>query len=107
MPIYEYECTSCGHEFEKLQKLSDPLLTECPACHEHSLRKKISAAAFKLKGTGWYETDFKDKGKKKPGDSAKSSDGASKSESKSGESKSESKPDSSSSSEKKPEKKAS
>lgn len=64
MPIYEYQCQSCEHEFETLQKMSDPLLTECPACHDQALRKKVSAAAFRLKGGGWYETDFKT-GKKK------------------------------------------
>jgi|SRR5690606_16869793 len=64
MPIYEYQCQSCEHEFEALQKISDPLLSECPACHEQALRKKVSAAAFRLKGGGWYETDFKT-GKKK------------------------------------------
>lgn len=64
MPIYEYQCQSCDHEFEALQKMSDPLLTECPSCHEQALRKKVSAAAFRLKGGGWYETDFKT-GKKK------------------------------------------
>lgn len=64
MPIYEYQCQSCEHEFEALQKMSDPLLTDCPACQEQALRKKVSAAAFRLKGGGWYETDFKT-GKKK------------------------------------------
>lgn len=64
MPIYEYVCESCGHELEALQKLSDPLLTDCPQCESQSLKKKISAAAFRLKGGGWYETDFKS-GKKK------------------------------------------
>lgn len=59
MPIYEYQCESCDHEFEALQKISDPLLTDCPACEKQSLRKKVSAAAFRLKGGGWYETDFK------------------------------------------------
>ncbi|MGQ9427423.1 FmdB family zinc ribbon protein [Gilvimarinus sp. F26214L] len=64
MPIYEYQCQSCNHEFEALQKISDPLLTDCPACEKPELRKKVSAAAFRLKGGGWYETDFKT-GKKK------------------------------------------
>jgi putative FmdB family regulatory protein len=58
MPIYEYICTDCGHELEVLQKLSDPLLEKCPVCTKNSLTKKISAAAFHLKGTGWYKTDF-------------------------------------------------
>lgn len=59
MPIYEYRCNNCGHEFETIQKLSDSPLTTCPACAEEGLRKKVSAAGFRLKGGGWYETDFK------------------------------------------------
>ena len=59
MPIYEYRCESCGHELEALQKLSDAALTTCPACAGQTLIKKISAAGFRLKGGGWYETDFK------------------------------------------------
>lgn len=61
MPIYEYQCEACHHKFELLQKISDELLTVCPECKEEKLRKLVSAAAFHLKGTGWYETDFKDK----------------------------------------------
>lgn len=64
MPIYEYRCESCGAELEKLQKISDPALVDCPECKKPSLKKKISAAGFRLSGTGWYETDFKT-GKKK------------------------------------------
>lgn len=64
MPIYEYQCSNCGHELETIQKISeDPLLT-CPSCNEESLIKKISAAGFRLKGGGWYETDFKSGGRK-------------------------------------------
>jgi len=59
MPIYEYECELCKHELEKLQKVSDAPLTDCPACGKPGLRRKISAAGFRLKGSGWYETDFK------------------------------------------------
>jgi putative FmdB family regulatory protein len=59
MPIYEYRCRSCGHELEKLQRLSDPVLTDCPECGKKKLRRLISAAGFRLKGAGWYETDFK------------------------------------------------
>jgi putative FmdB family regulatory protein len=66
MPIYEYRCTSCGHELEVLQKLSDPRLTECPACHAATLVKKVSAAGFQLKGSGWYATDFRNSGAKQP-----------------------------------------
>jgi putative FmdB family regulatory protein len=61
MPIYEYVCNDCGHEMEVLQKMSDPLLETCPACTKNTLIKKVSAAAFHLKGTGWYKTDFADK----------------------------------------------
>ncbi len=64
MPIYEYRCDNCNHEFETIQKVSDAPLTKCPACAEDALRKKVSAAGFRLKGGGWYETDFK-AGKKK------------------------------------------
>ncbi|NOT83975.1 MAG: zinc ribbon domain-containing protein [Methylococcaceae bacterium] len=64
MPIYEYQCQACGHEHEALQKLSDPVLVVCPACSKSELMKKISAAGFRLKGTGWYETDFKSGAKK-------------------------------------------
>lgn len=59
MPIYEYCCDACGHELEALQKMSDAPLSECPACHKSELNKLISAAGFRLKGGGWYETDFK------------------------------------------------
>jgi putative FmdB family regulatory protein len=76
MPIYEYQCQSCGHEYEALQKLSDAPLTECPACKQPSLAKKISAAGFRLKGGGWYETDFKSGSKKNvAGDTAAVSTG--------------------------------
>ena len=59
MPIYEYSCESCGHEMDALQKVSDPVLADCPACQEPALVKRISAPSFRLKGGGWYETDFK------------------------------------------------
>ena len=64
MPIYEYQCQACGELTEALQKMSDPPLTRCPACGAEALRKKVSAAAFRLKGGGWYETDFKTGSKK-------------------------------------------
>ena len=69
MPIYPYVCTACGHEFDALQKISDDPLTECPECGQPTLRKRLAAPAFQLKGTGWYETDFKhgDKGKQSTG----------------------------------------
>ncbi len=59
MPIYEYRCQLCGHELEKLQRMSDEALRDCPACEKPALKRLISAAAFRLKGVGWYETDFK------------------------------------------------
>ncbi|MFT5450749.1 MAG: putative FmdB family regulatory protein [Enterobacterales bacterium] len=64
MPIYEYKCKACEHKFDKLQKLNDPALTDCPDCGKPELIKLVSAAGFRLKGTGWYETDFKNSGKK-------------------------------------------
>ena len=59
MPFYEYRCQSCGHELEALQKISDEPLKDCPDCEDGQLRRLVSAAAFRLKGGGWYETDFK------------------------------------------------
>lgn len=64
MPIYAYQCSACGHEMEALQKISDAPLTECPACHASTLSKQVTAAAFRLGGSGWYETDFKSGNKK-------------------------------------------
>ena len=63
MPIYEYECARCGHIMEAIQKISEAALTKCPACHKRGLQKRLTAAAFHLKGSGWYATDFKDKPK--------------------------------------------
>ena len=63
MPIYEYQCDTCGHRLEALQKISDGPLTACPDCNQPNLRKLVSAAGFVLKGTGWYVTDFRDSGK--------------------------------------------
>jgi len=65
MPIYEYRCQSCNHELEAMQKLSDPELSDCPACGKPGLKKLISAVGFRLKGSGWYETDFKKGGAQK------------------------------------------
>lgn len=59
MPIYEYRCGACGQDHEVLQKVSEPPLTECPACGKPALKKQLSAAGFQLKGSGWYATDFK------------------------------------------------
>lgn len=64
MPIYEYKCKDCDHRMEALQKMSDPKLVDCPACEAPALVKQVTAAAFKLNGTGWYETDFKNSGAK-------------------------------------------
>lgn len=109
MPIYEYRCQSCGHDLEKLQRLSDEHLKDCPSCGKPDLKRLISAAGFRLKGGGWYETDFKSGNKRNladSGDKASKGDGESKSgsgsEKSSGESsrqsggKSDSKSDSSS-----------
>jgi putative FmdB family regulatory protein len=60
MPIYAYRCTACGHAQDVLQKLSDPVLTECPACKAATFAKQLTAAGFQLKGSGWYVTDFRD-----------------------------------------------
>ncbi len=75
MPIYEYRCTSCAHELEKLQRMSDAKLVDCPACGKPALKRLISAAAFRLKGSGWYETDFKQDNKRNLADSVSEPDG--------------------------------
>ena len=59
MPFYEYQCSSCGHRHEELQKISDGPLRKCPDCERNTLKRLVSAPAFRLKGGGWYETDFK------------------------------------------------
>lgn len=71
MPIYEYKCDACDETLEKLQRMSDDPLTLCPSCGQESLKKQISAAGFRLSGTGWYETDFKTNKKKNLTDSKK------------------------------------
>jgi len=86
MPIYEFQCDRCGHVFDRLQKLSDPDPDICPECGEPAIRRRLTAPAFRLSGSGWYETDFKKDGDRKrnlteKGDSA------------SAESKAESKPE--------------
>jgi len=85
MPIYEYRCSACGHQDEFLQKVSDPAITECPACGKPALQKLLSAAGFQLKGSGWYATDFK-------GSKPAEKKGEAKSEAK-GEGKTEAKPE--------------
>ena len=83
MPIYGYACNSCEHTFDALQKMSDPKLIDCPDCGEPSLRKMLSAPKFRLKGKGWYETDFKTGDKRNiAGDSEKKSASKSKDSSK-------------------------
>ena len=65
MPIYAFECTQCGHRFDRLQKLSDPDPDTCPSCGQSTVKRQITAPAFRLAGSGWYETDFKKDGDKK------------------------------------------
>lgn len=72
MPIYEYVCDDCGYEKEILQRMSDEPLSRCPGCHQDNFRKRVSAAGFRLKGSGWYETDFKTGTKKNLADSGAS-----------------------------------
>ena len=77
MPIYEYRCAACGHYLEALQKMSDAPLRKCPECAKSQLRRLVSAPQFRLKGSGWYETDFKGDGEKKRnlvGDKAEASE---------------------------------
>ena len=59
MPIYAYRCDECGFAKDVLQKVSDPVLTECPSCGKSAFKKQLTAAGFQLKGTGWYATDFR------------------------------------------------
>jgi len=77
MPIYEYKCEKCGHQMEVLQRMSDDPLKDCPECNASEMKKLVSAAGFRLSGSGWYETDFKSGNKKnltsndsKPGSNA-------------------------------------
>ena len=79
MPIYEYKCKACEHKFDKLQKISDEPLEICPDCGKPQLVKLVSAAGFRLKGTGWYETDFKGSSKKNNDTTKSSSSNSSKS----------------------------
>lgn len=65
MPIYAFECTQCGHRFDRLQKLSDPDPEQCPACAEPAVKRQLTAPSFRLAGGGWYETDFKKDGDRK------------------------------------------
>lgn len=65
MPIYEYRCESCGHLLDALQKLGDAPLVDCPECEDPALKRLVSAPRFRLKGSGWYETDFKSEKERK------------------------------------------
>ncbi len=103
MPVYEYECTACGHKFEELQKITDRPLATCPACHRRKVHRLISQSSFVLKGSGWYVTDYgkgnsrtAEKAGKKDGDTkaASGSHGDSSSSTGSGEGAPQSSPDS-------------
>jgi putative FmdB family regulatory protein len=104
MPIYEYRCLECNHQEEHLQKVSEPMLTVCPSCGKPSYKKLLSAAGFQLKGSGWYATDFRNKGSK-PADSNASSKSAESKDAKT-DSKTESKPDSGAKTDSKPDSKS-
>lgn len=65
MPIYAFECAACGHDFDRLQKLSDADPSACPACGADAVKRQLTAPSFRLSGSGWYETDFKKDGDKK------------------------------------------
>jgi len=101
MPIYEYQCEKCEHQFDTLQKISEKPLKKCPECGKMSLTKLVSAAGFRLKGGGWYETDFKSGNKKNlansDGQSGASSGESSKSSAKSSDKSSSGSSDSTSS----------
>ena len=74
MPIYAYKCSACGHAQDVLQKISDQPLTVCPQCGQSTYAKQVTAAGFQLKGSGWYVSDFRDKGKSPAASAASSSD---------------------------------
>ena len=77
MPIYAFECTGCGHHFERLQRLSDADPSQCPECESPKVRRQLTAPSFRLAGGGWYETDFKKDGKKNLAEKAESPKGES------------------------------
>ena len=104
MPLYEYQCKVCHHRFEKIQKFSDPLVTECPECGEDEVEQMISAPAVQFKGTGWYVTDYAKKGSHSASASKSDSKSESNSDSKS-DTKSESKTETKSETKSKPGKK--
>jgi putative FmdB family regulatory protein len=76
MPIYAYGCEACGHAFDVMQKISEPLLTDCPQCHRPALKKQLSAPGFQLKGGGWYATDFKGKKSSSSGSGSEAGSGS-------------------------------
>jgi putative FmdB family regulatory protein len=80
MPIYAYKCESCGAAKDVLQKISDPALTDCPACGKATFRKQVTAAGFQLKGNGWYATDFRGGSSGSAGSAASTSSSAGSSE---------------------------
>ena len=98
MPIYAFACDACGHQFDRLQKLSDPDPAACPDCSAPAVKRQLTAPSFRLSGSGWYETDFKKDGDKKRNlsEKAEGTSGAkpadSKSDAKPAESKPEAKP---------------
>ena len=81
MPIYAFQCAECGHSFDRLQKMSDPDPTACPACGVDQVKRQVTAPSFRLSGSGWYETDFKKDGDKKR-NLTEGSEGTAKAESK-------------------------
>lgn len=97
MPIYEYRCESCSHKLEKLQKMSDSKLVDCPECKQPALKRLVSASAFRLKGSGWYETDFKKDNQRNLADSSDNSSSSTESSSKESSGGASKKPDQTSS----------
>ncbi|RYZ74047.1 MAG: zinc ribbon domain-containing protein [Lysobacteraceae bacterium] len=81
MPIYAFQCAECGHDFDRLQKMSDPDPEACPACGAHQVSRQLTAPSFRLSGSGWYETDFKKDGDRKR-NLAEGSEGTGKAETK-------------------------
>lgn len=93
MPIYAFACTACGHQFDRLQKMSDPDPAACPACSAHAVSRQMTAPSFRLSGSGWYETDFKKDGDKKRNLAGEGGEGAKPSPASTSESKPEAKPE--------------
>ncbi|NGX15251.1 zinc ribbon domain-containing protein [Wenzhouxiangella sp. XN24] len=87
MPIYEYACAACGHQLDALQRLADAPLVDCPACGAPQLKRQMSAPSFRLKGGGWYETDFKNDKRRNIAESDSKGDGGAAAEGKGAEAK--------------------